>query len=166
MESPLPSLLLNLLFLVSGSLYLVLLFRQLGLGNRIPFWVLFGYGVLGIACIYIGKWLVLKVCGWIFRLTAATDAYSFVVFTTNKMAGILLLPFLLLLSFTSGYVHSAAVSLSLLMLGGLFCYRYFLAYATVNRLMNIHFFHFILYLLAFEIIPLLLINKVLFGLLS
>ena len=101
-----------------------------------------------------------------FKLSYATDVYTFIVFTTNKVLGIALLPFLILLSFGSGELLHAAVVLSLIIVGALFLYRYFLSYVSLNRQVKINIFHFFLYLLAFEIVPLLLINKVLLQLLG
>jgi hypothetical protein len=46
--------------------------------------------------------------------------------------------------------------------GGLFLYRFYLSYVSVYRLVKLQFLHFLLYLAAFEIAPLLLINKLLF----
>lgn len=80
--------------------------------------------------------------------------------------GIALLPFIILISFTSGTLLQTSVIFSLILVGGLFLYRYFLSYVSLHRQVKINFFHFLLYLLAFEIVPLLLINKVLLQLLG
>lgn len=162
MQVPLPSLLLNILFFMSGGLFINLLIHYFGLGTPFNFWLLLLYCIAGLALVYIIKLVTLKICGWVFRLSDAIDTYTFIVFTANKIIGIALLPFLILLSFSSGTVQQAAFVLSLLVVGGLFVYRYFLSYLSVHRQVKINFFHFLLYLLAFEIVPLLLINKVLF----
>jgi hypothetical protein len=161
MQVPLPSLLLNILFFLSGGLFIKLVLQYLGLGTGYNFWLLLLYCIAGLALVYIVKFITLKICGWLFRLSDAIDIYTFIVFTANKVIGIVLLPFLILLSFSTGVVQQAAFIISLLMVGALFIYRYFLSYLSVNRQVKINFFHFFLYLLAFEIIPLLLINKVL-----
>jgi hypothetical protein len=120
------------------------------------------YSALALAMIYAGKFILLKFFGWVFQLSQATDAYIFVVFSTNKVLGILLLPFSVLLAFTNGSVNAAAVTLSLIVVACLFAYRYFLAYISINRTVPLNVFHFLLYLAAAEIVPLLLINKLLF----
>jgi len=63
-------------------------------------------------------------------------------------------------------VNTASVTLSLILIGCLIAYRFFLAYISINRTVRINFFHFLLYLAAFEIMPVLLINKLLFLFLS
>ncbi len=161
MQAPLPSLLLNILFFLSGGLFINLILQYLELSTGFNFWLLLLYCVVGLALVYIVKFITLKVCGWLFRLSDATDIYTFIVFTANKIIGIALLPFLILLSFSEGVVQQAGFIIGVMVVSGLFIYRYFLSYLSVNRQIKINFFHFFLYLLAFEIIPLLLINKVL-----
>lgn len=161
MQAPLPSLLLNILFFLSGGLFINLILRYLGLGGHFNFWLLLLYCIAGLALVYIVKFITLKICGWLFRMSDAIDVYTFIVFTANKIIGIALLPFLILLSFSDGVVQQTAFILGLILVGALFIYRYFLSYLSVNRQIKINFFHFFLYLLAFEIVPLLLINKVL-----
>lgn len=166
MAAPLPSLLLNIVFIISGGVYLALVFEHYGLGRQFNFWLLILYCAVGLTLIYGGKFLVLKVMGWVLRLSDATDAYTFVVFTTNKVIGIALLPFIVLLAFAAPTVAQAALTLSFIVVGGLFLYRFYLSYISVYRLVKLQFLHFLLYLAAFEIAPLLLINKLLFQFLG
>ena len=166
LEVPLPSLLLNILFILSGALYLNLILRHYHLGEQYNFWLLLIYSIIGIAIIYIVKFITLKLFGWLLKLNVATDGYIFIVFATNKIIGIVLLPFIVLLSFTAGLVSEIAFSLSLMIVGLLFIYRFYLSYVSIHKLVKLEFFHFLLYLLAFEIAPLLLINKLLFQFLG
>ncbi|HVG42840.1 MAG TPA: DUF4271 domain-containing protein [Chitinophagaceae bacterium] len=161
MEAPLPSLLFNLIFIISGALFLNLLFQHFKLGNEYNFWLLLLYTTGGLAAVYFVKFVSLKLCGWLFRLSEATDAYTFIVFTTNKILGIALLPFIVLLAFADGLLYQIAFSLSIIVIAIMFLYRFFLSYGAIHKGVRIDFFHFLLYLLAFEIAPLLLINKAL-----
>jgi hypothetical protein len=165
-EAPLPSLLFNILFMLSGALFLNLLFQHYSLGNQYNFWILLLYSVIGLTIVYLIKFISLKLCGWLFHLSEATDAYTFIVFTTNKILGIALLPFIVLLAFTAGVVYQTAFAFSILIVGIFFIYRFFLSYSSIHRQVKIDFFHFLLYLLAFEVAPLLLINKALLQFLS
>jgi hypothetical protein len=166
MAAPLPSLLLNILFILSGGLLITILLRYYGLGDQYEFWQLLLYAAAGLATIYLGKFIVLKLCGWLFRLSDATDAYTFIVFTTNKVLAIAWLPFIILLVFTGGLSQQLFITAVLIITGGAFLYRFFLSFATIHKGIKLNAFHFILYLLAFEIAPLLLINKLLFTYLS
>ena len=166
MAAPLPSLLLNILFAISGGVFLALVFDHYSLGDQFNFWLLILYCAVGLAVLYLGKFIVLKIMGWLLHQPDATDAYTFVVFTTNKVIGIALLPFIVMLAFTNGTVAQAALTLSLIVVGALFFYRFYLSYATIHRQIKVDFLHFLLYLAAFEIAPLLLINKLLFHFLG
>lgn len=166
LQAPLPSLLLNLVFFISGALFINLLLAHYGLGRSLNFWVLFLYAFLGLVAIYMLKFVTLKLCGWLFRMLDVTDAYTFVVFTTNKIVGIALLPFIILLAFTTGPFQQGILTLSIFVVALLFLYRFYLSFVTIERQLKISFFHFLLYLVGFEIIPLLLINKLLFRFLG
>jgi hypothetical protein len=100
------------------------------------------------------------------QASEASDGYIFIVFTTNKILGIALLPFIIVLAFTNGPITRAALTLGVGTLIGLLVYRYFLSYVTIHRQIRINFLHFIIYLAAFEIAPLLLINKLLLTILG
>lgn len=165
-QNPLPSLLLNVFFLLSIGMFIALMLQHFQLGLQYNFWMLFLYCVLALMVIYGLKFMVLKFMGWILQATDAADAYIFIVFTTNKIIGIALLPFLMIIAFAYGTVSQMAATLAVFLVGGLFVYRYFLSYVSIHRQIRIRFFHFLLYLCAFEIAPLLLINKLLFTFLS
>ncbi|WP_132052729.1 DUF4271 domain-containing protein [Pseudocnuella soli] len=158
-NAPLPSLLFNVLFFLSGAMLSALLLQHFRLGVSIPFWQLFLYCLAALAGIYLVKFIVLKLFGWLLRAAAATNTYIFVVFTTNKIMGILLLPLILGLAFTGGNLFETFLAICLAVVGGLFLYRYYLSFVSVHRLLRINLFHFLLYLAALEIVPLLLINK-------
>lgn len=162
LQSPLPSLLFNAFFVLSGALFVSLLAGHLAIAEGQPFWTLALYSAAALVLVYTGKFVVLKFFGWVFQLSEATNAYIFVIFSTNKVLGVVLLPFIILLAFTYGAVSAAAVTLSLVVVAALFAYRYFLTYLFVNRMVPLTVFHFLLYLAAFEVLPVLLINKLLF----
>jgi hypothetical protein len=166
LQNPLPSLLLNLFFVLSIGMFLALMLQYYKLGTELNFWVLYFYCILGLVAIYGVKYISLKLFGWIFQVSEAIESYIFIVFTTNKIIGICLLPFLVMLAFTYGLVNQTAMTLSIIVVLGLLAYRFFLSYVAVRRQISISFLHFFLYLCAFELIPLLLINKLLFRFLG
>jgi hypothetical protein len=166
LQHPLPSVLLNAFFVLSIGMFVALLLQYFKLGTDFNFWWLYLYSALGLIAIYIVKFVSLKFVGWIFQVSQSTDAYIFIVFATNKIIGIALLPFLVMLTFTSGVVNEAAMSLSIMVVVGLLVYRFFLSYVSIRGQIRIGFFHFLMYLMAFELIPLLLINKLLFSFLG
>ena len=100
LQTPLPSLLLNILFVISAGLYACYLLHYSRLGAGVPFWVLYLNCMLLLGTIYFVKFLVLKFIGWVFSISRATDIYIFIVFLVNKMMGIFLLPFLIVITFS------------------------------------------------------------------
>jgi hypothetical protein len=161
MQTPLPSLLLNIFFAISGGLYINLLLHHFGVTPIDNFWLLFLYCSLGLAIIYVVKFVGLKITGWLFNIRSAADAYIFVVYIINKVIGIFLLPFLVLLSFLQGDAFTIAMIVSFCGVGVLLVYRFLLTYSSVRNQVRFNPFHFFLYLCAFEIAPLLLIYKAL-----
>ena len=161
MQTPVPSILLNGFFTVSAGFYCCFLLGHFGLNPAGDFWMLFLYCVGGLAAAYFVKFLGLKISGWIFNLQSAANSYIFIVFIINKMIGILLLPFLLVLAFSAGSVYSVGMTLSWCLIGGLLIYRLFLTFMVVRNQVKVSPFHFFLYFLAFEIAPLLLVYKAL-----
>jgi len=133
---------------------------------KIDFWLMF-VDFFGLIClIYIGKFLLLKCVGWIFNIQRATDTYIFIVFLTNKMIGIFLLPFLVMLSFSGNLLNEVAITASLIMILTFLAYRWIAAYVPLRKEIKMNGFHFFLYLCAFEIAPVLLIYRVLIGFLG
>lgn len=165
-QSPLPSMLLNIFYLISTGLFLSQVFHYFGLGTELNVWILFIYCMAGLMVIYGVKFITLKFFGWIFQVSEAIDSYIFIVFTTNKVIGMALLPFLVVIAFTYGLINQIAFTVSIAVVLGLLAYRFFLSYVSIHRQVSISFFHFLIYLCAFEIIPLLLINKLLFRFLG
>lgn len=161
MQTPVPSILLNGFFTVSAGFYGSFLLTHFGLNKTGDFWLLLLYCVGGLAVAYFVKFAWLKLAGWIFNMQYAASSYIFIVFIINKMIGILLLPFLLILAFSTGDVYSVGLTLSWCLIGGLLIYRLFLSYAVIRNQVKVSPFHFFLYFIAFEIVPLLLVYKAL-----
>jgi hypothetical protein len=161
LQSPFPSLLLNILFIFSSGLYAAFLLRHFRYGDPDRFWFHFLFCASLLAILYLSKFVVLRITGWIFNINRAVETYLFVVFMTNKVIGILLLPFLVLIAFSGPFLTEIGITLSILMICLFYIYRYIASYSTLRKEIKISGLHFFLYLCAFEIAPLLLIYKVL-----
>jgi hypothetical protein len=159
MQTPLPSLLLNGFFVVSAGLYLAFILRYFELDPVNNFWLLFFYCCVGLSAAYLVKFIGLKISGWLFNMGEAANSYIFIVFIVNKMIGILLLPFLIILAFTTGNLYTVGITLSWCLIAGLIVYRFILTYSAIRNQVKVNPFHFFLYLLAFEVAPLLLVYK-------
>jgi len=161
LQAPFPSLLLNILFLFSGGLYAAFVIRYYNIGNAGYFWRHFMYCAAGLAVLYMVKFLILKLVGWIFNIDRAMSNHLFVVFMTNKIIGICLLPFLVMISFSGSLITEICITLTMIMICVFYVYRILASYSNLHKEIKIRGLHFFLYLCAFEIAPLLLIYKVL-----
>ena len=152
------SLLLNLCFILSFSL-LVSLFIY----NRhllpISFWLVYFYLCLFFTSLYLGKYICLEIAGAIFSTKELVKTYIFLVFMINKVLGILLLPFILILAFAKPIYFTAAIVGAGCLSALLFIYRYLLSITSVRNKLQISSFHFFLYLCTFEILPLMILYK-------
>jgi hypothetical protein len=161
LQTPLPSLLLNILFVISAGLYACFLLHYSRWGAGVNFWILYLNCMGLLAAIYLVKFVVLKFIGWVFSISRATDIYIFIVFLVNKMLGIFLLPFLIVIIFSGQEWREVFITISLAMVFVLWAYRVFASYRPVRNEIKLTPFYFFLYLCAFELAPLLLIYKVL-----
>lgn len=161
LQSSVPSVLMNVFFVLSAGLYILFLFWHFHLLVSGNFWLQYLYSIGSLAFIYSIKFLGLKFTGWLLNVKETSESYTFIVFIINKIMGIGLLPFLVLLAFSTGVVYDTALRLSWIGVGILVFYRVILTYNVVRNEIKLNPFHFLLYILAFEIVPLLLIYKLL-----
>lgn len=162
-QSGLQSLMFNIFFAISSGTYVYLLIRHFQISFQIAPVLIPIISAAVIGTLYVGKYLFLKVSGWLFNISSASDTYAFIAFLINKIIGIILLPFILVIAFAKQPVSTIAITLSLAIVIGLFLYRFLRAYNTVQANLNVSRFHFFIYFLAFEIVPLLVIYKILIG---
>ena len=91
LQAPLPSLLLNIFFVVTSSIYIAFLLKIYRFNVTGSFWWLLVYCVLIVLVVYLVKFLALKFVGWVFNMREASSTYIFIVFLINKLLGIFLM---------------------------------------------------------------------------
>ncbi|MBS1627521.1 MAG: DUF4271 domain-containing protein [Bacteroidetes bacterium] len=157
------SLSMNAFFFAVGALYITLLATQMQLVSISFWWLLLDCFIL-LIIIYVIKYLFLLFSGWLFNAKETAGTYVFLVFLVNKIIGIVLLPVVLILAFSSTEPYiKIIITGSLILVGILLLYRYITSVGTMRKDLNISAIHFFLYLCAVEIMPLLLIYKLLFN---
>ncbi len=163
LQAPLPSLLLNLLFLVTGGFYACWMLKYYHFAETMNFWLLYLDCMIALGLIYPVKIPNAEASAGrvLLSVSRATDTYIFVVFLVNKMLGIFLLPFLILIIFSGDLAREIYVTISIVMVFVFLIYRIVASYRPIRNEIKLTPFHFFLYLCAFEIAPLLLIYKVL-----
>ncbi|MBC7866358.1 MAG: DUF4271 domain-containing protein [Gloeobacteraceae cyanobacterium ES-bin-316] len=159
LQSKLPSLFFNLIFLVAGGFYIYFLFLRLGAERQNINWLLLGSCIGIFTFIYLGKYLTLKFVGWVTGFSNEADTYIFVLFLINKIIGICLLPVIVILSFSLPSIGNIVLVCSFLLIGIMLLLRFIRSYSLLEHKLKVSRFHFLLYVLALEILPLMLIYK-------
>ncbi len=159
LQSKLPSLFFNLIFLIAGGLYVYFLLQRIGHKSLAIDWVLLGASVAAFMIVYLVKFLTLKFVGWVTGYKQEADTYIFVVFLINKIIGIFLLPVIIVLSFSLPSVSNIFVMVSFILIGVMISLRFFRSYGLLQHKLNVSRFHFLVYIFSLEILPLLIMYK-------
>ena len=166
LQAKLPSLFFNLFFIISGGLYSYFLMIHYHWLNDQNTWIMIGscIGILGF--IYFMKFCTLKFTGWITGYSYETNTYVFIFFLINKIMGIFLVPFIIVMAFSGNAIVRTAIPVSLVIIGLLLVLRLFRSYGLLQNQLKISRFHLLLYVIGIELLPLLLIYKGLVFLLN
>ena len=160
LQAKLPSFILNIFFTITTGIYFWLLFNNYHLSRLANNKFLLASCILVVALLYFIKFCLLKFTGWVSDIKQTTDNYIFVIFLVNKIMGILLVPIIILLAFLKTEWSLIVANISFMILGLLFLSRYVKSYGAIEKKMPLNPFHFVIFILAAEIIPLIIIYKV------
>lgn len=162
-QNSLPAVVFNILFVLIAGCYLALAFQFFRVNHKLSFGLLAAYATAGLAIVYVGKFLLLKLAGWMFQLKPLTEAYIFLVFMVNKIIALALLPLIVAIALGGPTLQTVAWTVSWLLLIGLYIYRFVIAIGLVRKEASVSIFHFSLYLLAFEVLPIWAVYKLLLN---
>ena len=123
-------------------------------------WALFLTILAGVAGAYLIKHIFLSVIGNTFPISREVSLYGFTIQTFNLFLGLLLIPFNLIIAFGPENIARPLIYVSLVVIGLLLLLRSFRSVLIASRWVSSSLFHFLLYLCAFEILPILLLIKV------
>ncbi len=165
-QNSIATLAMDLFFCISLGLYLFFLLnymhRQGPLGNYPPAVVILACILLFVA-VYTVRFLFLKFTGWVFKIPEITDNYTFNVFLINKIMGIALIPFTIILAFGQGAWVQVALLLSGIVVLILLMNRYLRSGVAFGYFLKFSKFHFFMYLCASELLPLAVLVKLFSG---
>lgn len=159
LQAKLTSLLFNVFFLISTGFFIYQVLKAYEMvtpGNHYRLLLLI---TGGLTLVYSGKFLVVKFAGWISGYNREAESYIFVIFLVNKIMGLVLLPLTTLITFSQENISRAAVILSLIAVAMLFLLRFFRSYGILQHRMQLNRFHFFLYILSVEVLPILVLYK-------
>jgi Domain of unknown function (DUF4271) len=162
LQARLPSLLFNIFFLISFGLFAYFLLHRFNLiRENTQWWIAIPACILTFAVIYISKFFTLIFTGWVTSFKDATSTYIFITFLINKIIGILLIPITVLMAFAQNEITRVAVIIAFIILAFMFLLRFFRSYGILQNSLRVSRFHFFLYILGIEILPILIIYKAL-----
>lgn len=159
LQAKLPSFILNIFFSISLGVFIWLLFKYYHPPRLISSDLLLPFSIAGVGVLYFIKYCILKFMGWMGGMQQAADNYIFVIFLVNKITGIVLIPLIILLAFSAPGWTNYIVIFSLLILGLFFLTRYVKTFGVLGYRFPIQPLHFLIYISAVEVIPILLIYK-------
>lgn len=153
------SLLYNILFILTGGLYIYFLLSHFKwIGSQTPL-IAVGICIICLAVIYFAKYASLRFTGWITGYNTAAGTYLFIIFLINKILGVLLIPFVIVIAFGRDFLQYPAALVSLLLIALMFMLRFLRSYSLLRKDIKVSRFHFFIYIMGVEILPLLLIYK-------
>ena len=157
-QNNLASLFSNILFILNASIFVSLIAVKNGWVD-LSLYSCIAYSAVGFTALYLFKFLFLWLSGWLFSQGEAIGNYSFIVFLTNKVMGVFLIPAILLLAFSPESVQDFAYNSALIVISILFVYRYLVSFSIVRASLKVSAFHFFLYLYTCEVLPMLVLYK-------
>lgn len=166
LQAKLPSMFYNLMAAFSGGTFFYFSLKYFGFVTERKPLDLMLLSSLFVTIIYLLKFISLKFTGWLSGYKDVTDTYIFIIFLINKILGILLLPLIVMMAFSTPILIKVSLMVALLLTGLMFLLRFFRSYGLLQNQLKMSPAHFMLYVAGVEIMPLLLIYKALLFLLS
>ena len=157
------SALLHFIYFFSGGLYLFLLFvhfqwNPFHLSSFILFLVLTGFLIF----LFLLRVLLMKLTGFVFVRNELFSNYLFNYFLTNKALGLILIPLSLAIAYSSGILTEIFVYISLSVVLSAYILRLLRTILFVLK-NEVLLFYLILYLCTVELLPFLVILKVILS---
>lgn len=117
--------------------------------------------VLIVSAAYALKFLVLKICGYLFQVSREMAAYLFNIFLINNVLGMLLIPMVALLAFSNTISTTWIMTLSLFFAAAAFIYRIVRGLALGFASPAFSPYYIFMYLCTLEFAPLIVLIKIL-----
>lgn len=160
-QAELPSLLLNIFFMVSSGLliYFNFLYPNNRQNGRVGVEILYCIAIPTL--MYFVKFVFIRTISFLFSKNDIGKIYNFNVFLVNKVAGLYFVAMAIVLAYAN---PAAIIIINTLTIIGLIFFiimRLNKCYFAANQIVKISLIHFILFVISFELIPVLMVCKVL-----
>lgn len=155
----LPYFLLYILFFLHAGTFLFLLLKFAEISFALsPLLLVIGC-ILFIALLFFLKHVLLAAVGAIFPIKKEMSIYSFTIMVYSIMLGMVLAPANLMIAYAPTQLIYILIGGSLIMIVSLYTVRAFRGLLLANNYLRFHIFHFLLYICTVEIVPVLVLYK-------
>jgi len=153
---------LSIVFNLIGALllYLVSVHFNWSLGGIGTGFSRFVFFVIVVSAAYALKFLVLKICGWLFEQEREMATYIFNIFLVNNILGMALLPFICLFAYNENLAFPWLLTIPLILAILAYCWRIFRGLQIGLSISPFSPLYLFLYLCALEIAPLMILLRV------
>lgn len=153
-------LILYLLFFMNGGLFAFLAARYYGLSVSSSNLYALLLCIGGVAVFFIAKHFVLWFVSFVFPVGKEVDSYQFTIMIFNIVVGLLLVPVVLFIAYAPESTTKAVLYGAFGLLALIYLFLYLRGLFIASRFIADNKFHFLLYLCAVEIAPILAILKI------
>jgi len=150
--------LLYLLFFINAGIFIYLAFNYFN-ANLPKKFVTIALFCLGVGLLFLMKHGLLFYIEKVFPISKEVKLYSFTIMIFSIILGILLLPINILAAFANDGLTKIAIWIGLGAILAIYSFRSLRGLSIGSRYVMLHSFHFLLYLCAVEILPVLILAK-------
>ncbi|MEE9437939.1 MAG: DUF4271 domain-containing protein [Saprospiraceae bacterium] len=138
------------------------IFTYLAIGHfyNLTGWLVFKYCAMCVVFIYLAKHIMIWILNITFPFQKEISLYGFTIESYNIFLGIILIPINLIVAFSHYNIATSVLFLGIGIIGVLLILRSIRSLLLASVHIQNSLFHFLLYLCAFEILPMLLFFKV------
>ncbi|HYV91560.1 MAG TPA: DUF4271 domain-containing protein [Chitinophagales bacterium] len=156
--------LLNIFSSLVISFYVFLLLQHFKIVQIEPTWLLMIFSFACAETALLLRYIALKAAEIIFPFKKELKLYNFYEIQINRVLGVYLFPLLLLIAFSPPITNIIALYASLVIVAVMLSIRYIKGFNIGISYFGSHVIHFLLYLCALEIAPVLIIIRLLLNL--
>jgi hypothetical protein len=158
-----PYLFLYINFLLNAGVFAFLIVQSLNSDGQFNNYAVFFLCLLGTIVVFVGKHLAVLFMTWLFPgIAADLNRYNFLIIAFSCVLGFFLIPFNFVIAFAGTQNWQFFVTLWLIALAGIFIiYGVFRAFSLGTKYLFGYPLHFLLYLCTAEVIPVMLLIKLL-----
>ena len=149
---------LNFVFYMNFAMFLFLSIKLLGYDVKLQEWKIYLLIFSLLLIIYTGKSFVFNILGFIFNNKSSVNEYITNIGIYNKILGVFLFPIIIAIPYISLQFKLPLMYIGIIAIGLSLIFRFLRAFQIAFKI-KLSIFYLILYLCALEILPILIIGK-------